>query len=133
MDWKGIYSGDEYAMKAAGHEMRSLIAFYNYGQPIGLRVPLMALVNYLGFRLVALSILPVSRHTLVYGSADGGQTVHKSHDRVAHLMKVRRTGGTWQCADRSISAARGQASQPQEAHRGRGRGARAVAALSVRH
>jgi hypothetical protein len=89
VDWKGIYSGDEYAMKAAGHEMRSLIAFYNYGQPIGLRVPLIALVNYLGFRLVALSILPVSRHTIVYGSCDGGQNVYKSHDRVAHLMKVR--------------------------------------------
>ena len=87
IDWKGIYSGDEYAMKAAAHEMRSLTAFYNYGQPIGLRVPLITLINYLGFRLVALSILPVSRHTIVYGSCDGGQTVHKSHARVAQLMK----------------------------------------------
>jgi len=87
IDWKGIYSGDEYAMKAAGHEMRSLIAFYNYAQPIDLRVPLITLINYLGFRLVALSILPISRHTIVYGSCDGGQSVLKSHARVAHLMK----------------------------------------------
>ena len=38
----------------------------------GLRVPLMALVDYLGFRLTAMSLLPVGSDTLVYGTMDAG-------------------------------------------------------------
>jgi hypothetical protein len=38
----------------------------------------MALIDYRGFRLVAMSILPISRKTIKYGSADAGLSVH--HD-----------------------------------------------------
>lgn len=34
----------------------------------GLNVPLMALVDYRGFRLIAMSILPVDESTIIYGS-----------------------------------------------------------------
>ena len=32
----------------------------------------MAIVDYLGFRLTAMSVLPVGRDTLVYGTMDAG-------------------------------------------------------------
>lgn len=32
--------------------------------------------DYRGFRLIAMSVLPISSKTIVYGSSDGGQTVH---------------------------------------------------------
>lgn len=39
---------------------------------VGLHCPLMALVDYRGFRLIAMSILPIDKTTLVYGSNDAG-------------------------------------------------------------
>jgi hypothetical protein len=41
----------------------------------GLNVPLMAVIDYRGFRLLAVSILPISKDTLVYGSSDAGDGV----------------------------------------------------------
>lgn len=41
-------------------------------------MPLMTLVDYMGFRLIAMSILPISRNTIVYGSSDFGQTIHSN-------------------------------------------------------
>jgi hypothetical protein len=49
-----------------------------YYQCEGISVPLMALIDYRGFRLVAMSILPVNAMSLVYGSQDAGKTVHNS-------------------------------------------------------
>jgi hypothetical protein len=40
-----------------------------------LRFPLVVLIDYMGFRLMASSILPIDRSTLVYGSQDGGKTI----------------------------------------------------------
>ena len=37
-----------------------------------IRVPIMALVDYRGFRLIAMSVLPVSGNSLIYGSKDAG-------------------------------------------------------------
>ena len=45
----------------------------------GLHVPLMALVDYKGHRLIASSILPIragETGTIRYGSPDGGRTVY---------------------------------------------------------
>lgn len=71
----GLRRSDHYAAKAAGHELKGLISFYNSNVE-GLNFPLMALIDYLGFRVVALTIVPVDSTTLRYGSADAGQTVH---------------------------------------------------------
>lgn len=38
--------------------------------------PLMCTLDYFGHRVLATSVLPISGDTLVYGSADGGETVH---------------------------------------------------------
>ncbi len=76
LDWKGIYGDDERAMKAAGLELHGLMAYYD--ADVGLHVPLICLIDYKGFRIVAESILPVDASTLVYGSRDAGVTVR--HD-----------------------------------------------------
>jgi hypothetical protein len=43
IDWKKIYGSDEYAMKAAGHELKSLMQVFN-ARIKRLRVPLITLV-----------------------------------------------------------------------------------------
>lgn len=93
-DWQGIYGGDSYAIKAAGHELKSVVKYFAHSK---LRVPLLALIDYLGMRLVATTILPIGSDTLgkltcsidsiVYGSSNGGITMHNSVPQVSELMK----------------------------------------------
>ena len=37
----------------------------------------MSLIDYKGFRLIAVSLLPLSKGSLVYGSNDAGETIHR--------------------------------------------------------
>ena len=78
-----MYGGDSpndaLAAKVAGHELRSLARIIDAGDVFSLNVavPLMSIVNYRGFRLVAVSVLPISnKSTLIYGSSDAGVTVN---------------------------------------------------------
>jgi len=72
-DWKHIYGSDFLAMKTGGLELKGLMRYYGCE---GLHVPLMAVIDYRGFRLVAMSILPIDKKkTLIYGSGDAGKTV----------------------------------------------------------
>ena len=87
VDWKHFYGGDARAMKSAGHELKSLMRYY---QCEGIRVPLMALIDYRGYRLVAQSVLPISHDTLVYGSCNSGKTVCNSSPQFSE--KMRRAG-----------------------------------------
>lgn len=75
IDWKDIYSSDMYAMKAASHEMKGLEQFLELENLSSIHVPLMTIIDYLGFRLIALSVLPIDNSTLVYGSNDSVYTV----------------------------------------------------------
>lgn len=68
----GIYDSHEAAMKVAGHELRGVVSIHDCGVS-GLLTPLLALVDLKGFRLIAISLLPISAETLIYGSADGGE------------------------------------------------------------
>lgn len=53
-----------------------------------LRLPLLALIDYRGYRLCAVSLLPVnSNETMMYGSSDGGKTVLNKHQEIAALME----------------------------------------------
>ncbi len=79
-----LFTGDARAMKSAGHELKSLMRYY---QCEGISVPLMALIDYRGFRLVAMSILPITGASLVYGSKDGGKTVLNSNSEFAAKME----------------------------------------------
>ena len=83
-DWKRIYQSDESAMKAAGHELKSVM---RYAQCDQLHVPLMALIDYRGYRLVAESILPINKFSIQYGSADGGKTILANDQVLNNLMK----------------------------------------------
>jgi hypothetical protein len=74
-----IYGGRdasvELAMKAAGHELRGATNIFPF-HSLGIRVPMQALVDFHGYRLVAMPLLPLRK--LIYGSDDGGHTVHRS-------------------------------------------------------
>lgn len=50
----------------------------------------MAIIDYLGFRVLASTILPISSQTLVYGSWDSGSKVH-ADDQVLN-EKMERAG-----------------------------------------
>ncbi len=64
-----LYSGAahgsyELAQKAGNHELRTALHYYAHYKS-GLRVPMQALVEYLGFKLVAMPLLPLQH--LIYG------------------------------------------------------------------
>ncbi len=50
-------------------------------------MPLMAVVDWRGFHLVAMSLLPIGGESLVYGLLDGGITVLAKHQEFNELMK----------------------------------------------
>ena len=85
-----MYGGsqpDDYAaMKASKNDMTGLMSYYNAKIP-GLYFPLMALIDYRGFRLIAMSILPISKSTIRYGSADAGKTIHKANKEINTKMQ----------------------------------------------
>eukprot|EP01091_Cochliopodium_minus_P008088 TRINITY_DN1798_c0_g1_i1.p1 TRINITY_DN1798_c0_g1~~TRINITY_DN1798_c0_g1_i1.p1 ORF type:complete len:1165 (-),score=271.99 TRINITY_DN1798_c0_g1_i1:41-3277(-) len=84
---KGMYKGDQNAMKSAGHELKSLISITNC-RIEGIHLPLMALIDYRGYRLICSTILPISKHTLKYGSADGGKTAFNESQVVSEKMEL---------------------------------------------
>lgn len=80
VDWKDIYTSDMYAMKSASHELKGLELFFEMASLSPalekIKVPLMTIIDYLGFRLIALSLLPINHETIVYGSNDSGIVVN---------------------------------------------------------
>jgi hypothetical protein len=87
VDLHGVFGGSDHnAMKAAALEKKGLQAFMSLGLDIGLNFALMSVVDYAGFRIVTMSTLPIDNSTLRYGSADGGATVHRSHEPLAELI-----------------------------------------------
>lgn len=91
----GLYGGDEFSMKAAAHELSGLNAYLvailamerGGGGGAVLNVPLMALVDYAGHRLIATCALPIGGRTLCYGSDDSGHTVHADDATLNALME----------------------------------------------
>lgn len=74
-DVRGLYGGHEWAGKAADNELRGLNQVLNLDIP-RLKIPLMAIVDYRGHRVVAVSTLKISKQSLVYGTSDAGNTLH---------------------------------------------------------
>ena len=85
-DITGLYGwNDYYAAKTANHELKGLICYTNAGVP-GLNFPLMCVIDYLGYRLVALTLLPVGskeNSSLIIGTENGG-LVHYNIEKGAH-------------------------------------------------
>ena len=73
-------------MKSAAHELGAVLSLM--GAAVShLHLPLMALLKCRGFVVIVQSILPVSPHTLVYGSNDAGITIHNDDEEFARLVK----------------------------------------------
>jgi hypothetical protein len=72
--------GEELVQKEAGHQLKGLTALVTAGVQT-LHFPLMALIEYRGFRLIAMSVLPISPHTLCLGSNNGGAVIHPGDDQ----------------------------------------------------
>jgi Clustered mitochondria len=103
LDVFNIYDGDGNAAKAAGHEINGLMNLLRVCQLraifsestradtllLGkLHFPLMAVVRYRGYSMICTSLVPISGQSLIYGSDDGGKTVHADVDEVNRLVEV---------------------------------------------
>ena len=77
----------ERAAKGLAHDQRGASLFHIHGRPHGLCVPMQTMVDFCGFRLMAMPLLPVSHDSLVYG-VDGrtGVPVSPGNPRVAEAM-----------------------------------------------
>eukprot|EP00466_Bigelowiella_natans_P018136 jgi/Bigna1/77067/fgenesh1_pg.45_\ len=83
-----IYGGSkrnlEYAAKAAGHELKGAINMYKYHVK-KIRVPMQALVDFHGYRIVAMPLLPLKK--MIYGSKDAGKIIHRSDEKFNKIME----------------------------------------------
>ena len=67
----------ERSQKAAAHDLKGATAFLQYAKPFGLVVALQALIDFAGYRLQAMLVLPLERH--VVGSGDACDTLPKGN------------------------------------------------------
>lgn len=104
-----IYGSDAAAAKEAGHTLRSLMHLRQVGEglqgvsvtlpspdgtpptKLSMRLPLIMLIDYLGFRLTAMSLMPIATgpgagDTLSYGSRDASKSVLREY-RATQLMR----------------------------------------------
>jgi len=83
----GLFEDDAYAAKVAAHELIGLQSYFHCNIP-ELCVPMMALVDYRGFRISAVSKVPIDSSTIIYGSDDRGKNVHASNPVFNEKMKL---------------------------------------------
>ncbi|GAB5355140.1 hypothetical protein AAMO2058_000180600 [Amorphochlora amoebiformis] len=82
----GKHQSYEYAAKAAGHELKGAINMHKYYKK-GICVPMQALVDFHGYRLVAMPLLPLKGGKLIYGSMDTGNSIHHDNSKFNQSMK----------------------------------------------
>jgi hypothetical protein len=87
----GSAPDDAKAAKAAGYELCNLVSFgTTYETQV--KLPLICLIDHLGFRIIAVALLPLAPAGLIYGSNDGGKTVHADDTMINDLMG---RAGSW--------------------------------------
>eukprot|EP01130_Rhizamoeba_saxonica_P018074 TRINITY_DN8953_c0_g1_i1.p1 TRINITY_DN8953_c0_g1~~TRINITY_DN8953_c0_g1_i1.p1 ORF type:complete len:1043 (+),score=182.06 TRINITY_DN8953_c0_g1_i1:558-3686(+) len=80
----GSKRSERLASKAMGHELKGLnelwkivenddTSLYN-----NFNLPLMCMINFVGFRICAISYVPITKKTLIYGTSDGGFNINIS-------------------------------------------------------
>ena len=84
--FKSLHDPLEAANKIAGLELKGLKCYFSTRTP-NLSFPLMALIDYKGYRLVAMSVLPIDKETLKYGSADAGRSILLEDPDLNALMR----------------------------------------------
>ena len=72
-------------MKSASLEVNGLRAYLSTNESL-LHVPIAALLDFCGFRMLAMGLLPVSKTSIVYGSSDQARTVHTSDSLLNDVM-----------------------------------------------
>jgi hypothetical protein len=86
------YGGDGATMKAAGNEVKAFAALLERGgagDDFAVRVPLCAVFDYFGFRVVASGAVPIDgRRTLRVGTMDGCRTLAADAASVAALAPL---------------------------------------------
>ena len=88
VDTKKLYDSDEHAARVAGHELKGCVQIYNCWEP-GVHFPMMTIVDYRGFRIVGMPLLPIDgTRTLVYGSNDAGRTIKTCAFLEARLRSI---------------------------------------------
>ena len=96
MSENDLFGSDANAMKTAGNELKALVSIFNAGvasstpetsEIRNLRLPLMCIVDFRGYRVLAMAVLPISSSTLRYGSSDGGKHVHDDDQEMARAIK----------------------------------------------
>jgi hypothetical protein len=81
----GLKADDYLASKSASQELLS----FNYlaSSTNKVRIPLMAVIDYRGRRLLAMASLPLDEWILIYGSPDAGETVMAANPEVIGIME----------------------------------------------
>lgn len=74
-DTSNLYGSEKNAQKSAGHDLKGMVN-YALANVEGLYFPMMCILQYLGFCITAMSMLPLSKDSLKYGSNDAGKTMH---------------------------------------------------------
>ncbi len=73
IDKHGIFGGNfDMSSKVATNELRGLQYFFWRGMQEGLCFPLMCIIDYLGHRLIASSLLPINDESLCCGCSTAG-------------------------------------------------------------
>lgn len=88
-DDAGIFGPDDadsISAKISGHELKGVAATNSFADN-ELICPLMALIDFKGFRLIAMTQLPISKETLCVGSSDGGQTIADKSERLKEKLE----------------------------------------------
>lgn len=85
----GASADDHAAAKIAGHELKGAVSYFNASSVADkLRFPFQVIIDYRGFRLIAMPLLPVDDTTIVYGSFDGGKNAFASNKEFNEQMRL---------------------------------------------
>ena len=76
----------ERSQKAAAHDLKGATAFLQYAKGNGLVVALQALIDFAGYRLQAMLVLPLERH--VVGSGDACTTLPYAEEEACGKFKI---------------------------------------------
>lgn len=86
-DWKNLYGGDSYAIKAASHELKGAMAYLDC-RIVGLHLPLIALIKFRGHAILAQTLCPIGKNTIRYGSCDQVWTIHTDNPDLNQKMET---------------------------------------------
>jgi len=84
----GYSQNDSTAAKASNHDLKGLTHCMIANENENFHFPLMALIDYEGFRMSVMTTLPINDETLVYGSRNAGKTMFKDEYVHENMLKI---------------------------------------------